>query len=243
MIRDLSAMIWKEWRELVFLRSGKISLFILLGVFGILMPLQSGPSWLLSPVNVVYWIWVPLFQVTTLIADFLVGEKERHTLETLLASRLPGPAILLGKAMVAIAYGWGLMIAILLSGAITVNIVYGAGGLIFYPLGVFLALLAFGLAGAGLIGGFAVLISMRFSTVRQAVQIMNLAILILIWLPLLGLQALPQSMKVRLFSALRGTDPTVVMLTFFLGLIALDIILFAWAVQRFQREKLILNEY
>lgn len=243
MIRDITAMIWKEWRELVFLRSGKVGLFILLGIFGILMPLQSGPAWLLSPLNTVYWIWVPLLQVTTLIADFFVGEKERHTLETLLASRLPGPAILIGKAVVAIAYGWGLMVAILLAGAITVNLAYGSQGLLFYPLSTFFTWLAFGLAGAGLVGGIAVLIAMRFSTVRQAVQMMNLGILIFIWLPLLGLQALPASVRAKLFRGLQGMDPLVLTIILFGGLILVDLALFYWATRRFQREKLILNEY
>jgi ABC-2 type transport system permease protein len=241
MIHDLAAMIWKEWRELVFLRNGKVSLLILLGVFGVLMPLQSGQAWLRSPVNVVYWIWVPLMQVATLIADSFVGEKERHTLETLLASRLPGPAILFGKAAVAIGYGWGLMIAILLSGAATVNLADPGRGLIFYPWEIVVPLLAFGLAGAGLIAGIAILISMRFSTVRQAVQMMNLGILILIWLPLLGLQALPDSVRSQFALGLPELDPTVILVLLFLFIIALDVALFAWAARRFQREKLILN--
>jgi hypothetical protein len=72
---------------------------------------------------------------------------------------------------------------------------------------------------------------------------MNLGILIFIWLPLLGLQALPASVRTQLFQGLQGMDPLVLTIILFCGLILVDIALFYWAVRRFQREKLILNEY
>lgn len=241
MMTDLAAVIWKEWRELVFLRGGRISLLILLGVFGVFMPLQTGRAWLLSPAISVYWIWVPLLQVTTLIADFFVGERERHTMETLLASRLSDQAILLGKVIVAVLYGWGLMVAILLLGAVSVNLVSLGKGLIFYPIVPMAVTLCFGLFGSLLVAAIGVLISMRFTTVRQAVQVMNVGMLIFIWLPALGFQALPASLKRLVLGQIFGTDPVTAVAVALFILAAVDTLLLFWAIGRFQREKLIVN--
>ena len=71
------------------MRGGRFSLVILVGVFGVFLPLQSGAEWVQSPATVFYWGWVPLMLVGGAVADSFAGERERHTLETLLASRLP----------------------------------------------------------------------------------------------------------------------------------------------------------
>ena len=69
-IRDVLTVAWKEWRELLqlggSLRGGRFSLVILLGVFGVFLPLQAGAAWVQSPATVFYWGWVPLM---------LVGER------------------------------------------------------------------------------------------------------------------------------------------------------------------------
>jgi ABC-2 type transport system permease protein len=55
----------------------------------------------------------------------VAGERERRTLETLLASRLDERAILFGKLLAARAYGWGLTLLSLLLGAASVSLAYG----------------------------------------------------------------------------------------------------------------------
>ena len=107
MIADVLTVAWKEWRELLQLggshRGGRFSLVILVLVFGVFLPFQSGAEWVESPATVFYWGWVPLMLVSGAVADSFAGERERHTLETLLASRLPDRAILLGKMAAAVA--------------------------------------------------------------------------------------------------------------------------------------------
>ena len=61
--------------------------------------------------------------ITAVIADSFAGERERHTLETLLASRLSDHSILFGKIAASMAYGWLISLSCILAGAITVNIV------------------------------------------------------------------------------------------------------------------------
>ena len=54
MIGDIWTIIWKEAKEILLqrgnLRGGWFGLLIFVGVFGIFMPLQSGPSWVESPI-------------------------------------------------------------------------------------------------------------------------------------------------------------------------------------------------
>jgi ABC-2 type transport system permease protein len=99
------------------LRGGWLGLVIFVAVFGILLPLQSGRGWVESPTGLAVWAWVPFLLVSSVVADSFAGERERHTLETLLASRLPDRAILFGKLATAVGYGWGFALLSLSTGA------------------------------------------------------------------------------------------------------------------------------
>jgi len=142
MIRDVATVARKEWQEALLVRGAFRGVLwnslVFLGIFGVLLPLQAGREWVESPFGLMMWAWVPLFMVTGLIADSFAGERERHTLETLLASRLPDRAILFGKLAAALAYAWGLAAGALLLSLLSVNVVYGRGELLFYPAGMFL---------------------------------------------------------------------------------------------------------
>ena len=61
-----------------------------------------------------------------------MGERDRHTLEILLARHLSDRSILLGKVVAAISYGWGLSMFCLMLGLITVNLVHGKGQFLIY---------------------------------------------------------------------------------------------------------------
>src|SRR5678816_1960154 len=106
MMRDLRTVIWKEWREfrdqLFKLKRGGLSALVIVVLLGLITPLQLGPSWIASPLMLFYWPFLAGSMVSTLIADAVAGERERHTLETLLATRLPDASILLGKMLAAV---------------------------------------------------------------------------------------------------------------------------------------------
>ena len=172
MIADIQTMVWKEWKEILLQggRRGRWNLLLFVAVFGIFMPWQFGRAWVTSPTSLIYWAWVPLFLVTTVIADAFAGERERHTLETLLASRLPDRAILFGKIAAAVSYGWGISMASMLLGLVTINVLHGNGRLLLYPLVVMVSIVVLSFLSAILAAGAGVLISLRASTVRQAQQ-------------------------------------------------------------------------
>ncbi len=116
MLTDVWTVMRKELQEAFNFgdRVGKFGLLFMILSFGILLPWQMGKSWVESPITLIYWSWVPLFLVNAVVADSFAGERERHTPETLLASRLADQAILFGKLLAALAYGVGLTWASLL---------------------------------------------------------------------------------------------------------------------------------
>jgi ABC-2 type transport system permease protein len=242
---DVFTVAWKEWRELLQLggshRGGRFSLAILIGVFGVFLPLQAGAEWVQSPATVFYWGWVPLMLVSSAVADSFAGERERHTLETLLASRLPDSAILLGKMFAAVTYGWGLVLIMLALSLVTVNLAARTGQLLMFPWRFAVGAPLLALLGSGLAATAGVLVSLRAPTVRQAAQTLNVGVLLLIFVPVLGMQALPDSWKAQLVARAMaiGADGLLWIAAGLLGL--LDLTLLAAAFVRFRRPRLVLD--
>lgn len=237
-------MFWKEWREVLKPRSGGagrsawMSLAVTIVVFGVCLPLQTGRDWVESPATLVYWAWVPLFLVNGVVADAFAGERERHTLETLLTSQLSDEAILLGKVLAAVVYGCGLTFAGMVVGVVTVSLTYGHGHLLVYPPLVIVGGMALCLLGAGLAASAGVLVSLRAPTVRQAAQTLSVGVMLLVFVPVFGLRAVPASAKAALDFWLTGLNPRVALVLVLLVLAALDGVILAVARTRFRRNKL-----
>jgi ABC-2 type transport system permease protein len=243
MMADIGTVMWKEWKEILNWGGsrGKVGVLIFIGVFGIFLPLQMGRAWVESPMVLVYWAWVPLFLVTSVIADSFAGERERHTLETLLASRLSDWAILFGKVGSAVGYGVAITWLSLLLGLVTTNLAYGQGKLLLYPLMVGLGIVGLSLLSAGLAAGAGVLVSLRAATVRQAQQTLSIAIMVLLFVPIFGLRALPVEWKARLFETFMAMNVTRVVVIAVVILAVLNVGLLIAAMDRFRRAQLILN--
>jgi ABC-2 type transport system permease protein len=243
--RDMLTVAWKEWRELVLLggsvRGGRISLAILLGTFGVFLPYQAGAEWVTSPATLFYWAWLPLMLVAGAVADSFAGERERHTLETLLASRLPDRAILFGKILAAIVYGWGIVMAMLLLSLVTVNATVRADHVLLFSWRFAVAAPVLAWLGAGLVATAGVVVSLRAATVRQASQALSVGILLLIFLPLIGARALPDDWKGPAEAWLMGVGADGVLWTAAAALALLDLLLAAVAMVRFQRRRLIVD--
>lgn len=243
MLLDLYTMVWKEWKEMFLARggarSGLFSLLILLALLGIFMPLQSGREWLTTPLLVLIWTWMPVFLALGMVTDAIAGERERHTLETLLASRLPDRVIVLGKIAAAVLYALGVMLSSLLLGALTVNLAFAEQGWRFYSASVFLAGLVFCLLAALLISALGVLISLTSKTARQAYQKLS-AVMLLVWfVPMFSIQFLPEEIKIQLSARLATLNLSTVMALGGGLLLIADAALLAACLHRFQRQKLI----
>lgn len=244
MIVDMYTIIWKEAKELLQqrgrMRGGLIGMLFFIGIFGILMPIQTGREWVSSPIGLFYWSWIPFLLVSSVIADSFAGERERHTLETLLASRLSDRAILFGKIAAAMAYGWGITVTSILLSLVTVNLVHGRGELLLYPFEIGLSILALSFLIAWLAAGLGVLVSLRAATVRQAQQTFSIAF-ILLFIPLFLLPLLPEEWQIRLAQVLRVANLEAIVLTAVGILLLANLALLAAAMARFKRAHLVID--
>jgi ABC-2 type transport system permease protein len=245
MMRDIFTVAWKEWLEfrdqLLRLRRGGLSALIVVLMLGIITPLQMGPLWMSSPLMLAYWPLLSSGMVSTLIADAFAGERERHTLETLLSTRLSDTSILLGKVLAAILYGLVFTFANVFVGAITLAIRhYGEGVLVLDASHIGYMLLLVTLACSTL-AGVGVFISLKAATVRQAQQTLGIIMMVLFIGPVLFVQFLDSAGRVSLAARLTtlGTGRLVAWAS--VTLLTASTILILMAMARFRRGKLALD--
>ncbi len=210
-------------------------------LLGVMLPWQRGRAWVESPLTLAIWAWMPLMLMASLIADSFAGERERHTLETLLASRLPDRAILFGKVLAVVSYGWGLTILGVMIGLLTVNLVHGRGELLLYSWKFTLGVLALSWLGSWLAAGAGVLVSLRAATVRQAQQILMLTIMALLFVPVYGFQLLPDEWRAQIARTLAAGGAMRLVIVIIVALTAVDSSLIIAAMARFRRARLIID--
>jgi len=237
---DLLTVLWKEWRDMPALRgrSGVITLLSLLLFGGIILPLQMGAGFVSSPVALFGPLWMPFVLVLAVSADMVAGERERHTLESLLATRLPDRALLVGKLLAMVSVGWLVSLGTMLSGLVVANVGYGHGRLLLYPAYISVGIPVLSLLLLALLAGLGAVCSAYAPTVRQAGQ--NLALFSLA--PALVLPAfflLPRHWIAGAVHWLAGVGGGGVVAALALLLLVGDAIVLSVACSRFQRIKLI----
>src|SRR5690348_9795473 len=254
MIGDIGTMMWKEWREYLAGASvggsgrrgrGVVGVLLIVAIISILLPLLLGRALLTSGTPVVVdGLYLPTIILLSVIPDSFAGERERHTLETLLASRLSDRAILLGKVGAAVAYGWAVGLIAALVQAVVANLsrknASAGSGLAFYPTGLVIAIVVLGLLISLLIASAGCLVSLRAATTRQAQLNLTFGFLVLIFAPLIIFQLLPGQTQANFIALLNTTNPATVFLIIVGVLLAVDVALLLIAEARFQRSRLIL---
>jgi ABC-2 type transport system permease protein len=239
---DVMTIVWKEIKEQGFRggRRGKAGLIIFFGIFGVLFPLQWGTGWVTGLSGIILISWMPLLYASGVLADAVAGERERHTLDTLLATRLPGTAILGGKmaagVIIACMYSW----IIAVSGLIVTNIAFWNGKILMYPPAVLAAIILFPVLTAGFSGGITVHFSIRAETARDAQQFVSIGIIVL-FLPFLIFNFLNNRSQEQIITFLSGISWETVPVIAALILLVLDLLLFFTAAGRFTRENLSLE--
>ena len=234
---DIWTMMWKESKDVLF-QGGWRSLIrplFVIGIMGIYLPLQFGSQWVdLTPIGMVLLLWIPFFVVISFIGDAIAGERERHTLETLLASRMPDRAILLGKVVATVLYAWGMGVLSLLLGLLLVDLFRTQGNWMFYPLDLFVDALVLILLASVLGTSAGVLISLRVATVRQAQQILSIGTIVFVFGSIFVLQAVPANV----FASLTYAQFLLIVMAV---IAVLDGILLGLSLVSFQRSRLILS--
>lgn len=245
MIGDIVTVAWKEWREfrdqLFRIKRGGLSALVVLLLLGIFTPLQMGTIWLTSPIMLIYWPVLASGMVSTLIADAFAGERERHTLESLLATRLSDSAILIGKVVAAVLYGLTFTFANIFVGFVVLSIAHRDEGLIAIPPMHLASIILLVVLACAALAGVGVFISLRAATVRQAQQTLGVMMMVLFIGPFLFLQMIDASTRLRLAASLTviGTGRITLWAAALLG--ATAVVLNLLALARFKRGKLVLD--
>ena len=250
MAHDIFTVMWKEWKELLQFqgssRSGLIGLLIMVAIFGIVMPIQWGTMWVESGASLTLWLVIPMMLAATIVADTFAGERERHTLETLLASRLSDRAILLGKLSAAVIFEWVVTQLVFLVALVPTNILHGRGGLVLYPATVGLSGMLLSFLIACLVSMIGIMVSLGSGTVKQAQQKLGVSIFIIAYVvPLAGVYGLryaPNQFRERVVEPFLSGDVALPTMVISIFLIVLILLLYAVTKSRFQRTRLILNE-
>jgi ABC-2 type transport system permease protein len=234
MIEDARTVMWKEWKEIW--RGGsrtRVFPIIILLIFGaVIVPnaLRGGTAdWS----TVLYLlIWLPFLFSANIIADSVAGERERHTLETLLASRLPDRAIVLGKMSVTVLYAWGM--ALVGSGLALVVANLRSTTLVLYPADILVGVVGLSLLAAVFVSALGVLVSLKSHTSREAQQIIAISSLVVPFGSLLIVPNLPSGALSFIMSG--GLDG--VMLVVGVAFLVMDAALTLVAFTQFKRTKL-----
>ena len=173
---DVWTVVRKEWLEWISAPACLLQPVVIIAVFGALVPLALGRLWLGSPAVHWLWSWLPLMLSAGMVADTFAGERERDTLEALLASRLSDRAIIVGKVAAVAAYGWSITLFCWLLG--WASLWFAQGGVVgSIPSEQLVALPLFSFLAAWYVACVGVLISLRAQSVRYAQQLMSIVML------------------------------------------------------------------
>lgn len=240
---DLAAIMWKEWRSIIAGRARRQVLLVggMLAFWAVVFPIQTGSDWVSDPVPVaILAIAMPVVMVGIIVPDAIAGERERHTLRTLLASRLPDRAILYGKLVFAVVVSWLAAPLVLAIALITVNVTADAAGFLFYDAGMLVSVLTAGLLISLLTGGIGIFVSLRARTAQEAQQVTVFAMMLPMMLLTAGAIVLVENADARAFFEWLGSaDARWVGPAALLVLALVDVVVLLAADRRFRRGRLI----
>jgi ABC-2 type transport system permease protein len=117
----------KELIELLSDRSSRrgvlVQAILVTVALGVLVPRSTAQQWLVdSPDAILLFLLLPPVIAGSLGADAFAGERERRTLETLLATPLSDRAVVAGKALAALTAAIAVTVVSLIAAVITVNV-------------------------------------------------------------------------------------------------------------------------
>ena len=178
-MRDVVTVLHKELWEILgdryARRGGLVQAIVGVLAFGFILPMNNKKLWVEGrPAAIVYYALTGIFAVA-IAADAFAGERERKTLDTLLATPLSERAILFGKASAAILFALAVSTFSFVCAVVVVNVAAKPEALFLpEPLCV-AAALGGACSSALLLTSLAVLLSMRLPVARTVQQIKGLA--------------------------------------------------------------------
>jgi ABC-2 type transport system permease protein len=222
-------------------RGRLLSIGIPIAIFGIFIPWRAGPEYVNNIGSLIVPALMPLLFTMAIVSDSFAGERERHTLETLLASRLSDEAILFGKVAAAVLFAWGMLVLMMILGLVGVNVGHSNGHLLLFPMNRVIGVLLLDFLLAAFVSGAGVLVSLRAGTVRQAMQTLNMGFMVLMFGSVFAFESLPATWRAILLRRLSGENSGQTFFVAALVLVLLDAALLTVVHGRFRRARLILD--
>jgi ABC-2 type transport system permease protein len=237
-MNDIATLVWKEWKENI-IQGGVKSVFTLVvsvGIFGVFLPLMFGPTLVESPTTILLWSWFPLFYIVQIITDAFAGERERHTLETLLASRLSDKTILLGKTLASALYGYLMMIACAITGLLTTSLVVMKENIPVSPV-LAAGFLTISFLVSWLTAIIGVQSSIRSTTVKQSQQVLLTVILVIVFGGFYGVRLLPDELISGMITWLLSFTFTEIIIIINVALLVVNTVATVLSVRNFRRNE------
>jgi ABC-2 type transport system permease protein len=238
MLSDVLCVVWKERKSQFRVRGSRMRFLMMLLsplLLATIFPITWGPDWLAEVPPLAIAVITSVILVAVMVPESIAGERERHTLETLLASRLPDRAILLGKLLVPLTVGWGASVIAILWSALVVNLAHWEGEILFFTPPIALGSLALSFLMATLTAGAGVFVSLKAATAQEASQILTFAILI----PPMLLQIFPLLFRDQMKQFLDTVNGPQLLVIVLAVLFVLDVAVVLAAVVRFRRSRLL----
>lgn len=170
-------------------------------------------------------------------ADSIAGERERHTLETLLATRLSDTAIVLGKILALVTISVGSALLMLFQAIIVLSAIFGNWGAVPLLLAAILGVTLVGVVASVFLCSIGVLVSMRAQTVQGAQQALAFTMMPLFMLPGLAMPLLGTERVLALLDSSPQLPPLFLIGLVALAILGLDVMLLALVARAFRRPR------
>jgi ABC-2 type transport system permease protein len=243
MMPGITAVLRKELKELRAEMAGSWSdllpFVMALATAGIIIPWVLGPVLLMPGGMAGATALIAASFVSTLAPDSFAGERERRTMEVLLASPLSDRAIVLGKIAAIVISGLVMGGLFLVLGYGTLAVVHPEPTRASFSWTVLPTALFLAVASTTLVAAIGVGVSLRASSMRQAQQTLGLGVFALLFFPIVVAQFVPESWVERLESTAMGWPEGVVVMGLFGLMIFLDLLAIRIVLARFRRSRLL----
>jgi len=103
----------------------------------------------------------------------------------------------------------GFTLAMALISLVSVNIIHWQGHVVMFPASTAIGVPVFSLLTSLLAASAGVLISLRAPTARQAAQMLSIAVMLVLFVPVFGIQALPDDVKAGLAASATRINPLI----------------------------------
>jgi ABC-2 type transport system permease protein len=171
--------------------------------------------------------------------DSFAGERERHTLETLLASSITEPDVFLGKFVAILAIGCAFAVTSCVVGVLLVGVRFKSAGLESIDVRIIFGGLFLGLLVTSIIVGVGIILSSRAGTVRTANMMYAYSLVGAVFLGSFILRSMPHPWIAMLTDWRANTAPLVQLITISGILAALAVAVLAVGLATFKRRFLI----